>query len=240
MDVLCNNRVDVRAASPEVRDIVGSLGVKGASFHIPSYFHTALGRLFTRPYQRPYFCTITPTRDSLAIAKVRQAEQANVNRAEEPDWHIGDKVMIDSRDRRLRYKAAKKESRSAKLFARYDGPCIIVEAIPEESRYRLQLSVGDKSFAKFHVSKLKRYVENDNDRFPNQIVPEPEPVIVGGEEEHFVESIIDQKNVGRGIKFLVRWVGYPLVLDSWEPSKLLKDTEALEKWEISRATPAGS
>jgi hypothetical protein len=177
---------------------------------------------------------IIEARDSLAIAKIRQAEQANAHRAEEPDWQVGDKVMIDSRDRRLRFKAGKGERRSAKLFARHDGPYTIVEALPEESRYRLQLSEGDKSFAKFHVSKLKRYIENDADLFPNRVTQEPDTVIVGGEEEHFVESIIDQKNVGRGIKFLVRWVGYPLVHDSWEPSKELADTEALDKWEASR------
>jgi hypothetical protein len=177
---------------------------------------------------------IIEARDSLAIAKIRQAEQANAHRAEEPDWQVGDKVMIDSRDRRLRFKAGKGERRSAKLFARHDGPYTIVEALPEESRYRLQLSEGDKSFAKFHVSKLTRYIENDADLFPNRVTQEPDTVIVGGEEEHFVESIIDQKNVGRGIKFLVRWVGYPLVHDSWEPSKELADTEALDKWEASR------
>jgi hypothetical protein len=183
---------------------------------------------------------ISDARDALAVAKIRQAEQANAHRAEEPDWKVGDRVMIDSRDRRLRYKAGKKEARSAKLFARHDGPYVIVEALPAESRYRLQLSEGDRSFAKFHVSKLKRYVENDNDLFPNRLVPQPEAVIVGGEEEYLVDSIIDQKNVGRGIKYLVRWIGHPLAHDSWEPSRALADTEALDQWEIAKGRDPGT
>ncbi|KAK4702014.1 hypothetical protein P7C70_g4211, partial [Phenoliferia sp. Uapishka_3] len=177
---------------------------------------------------------ISEAQDSLAIAKLNQAEQANVHRAEEPDWKVGDKVMIDSRDRRLRYKAGKKEKRSAKLFNRHDGPYTITQAHPEESRYTLELGVGDKSFAKFHVSKLKRYVENDTNMFPTRVVPEPPAVIIGGEEEHQIDSIIDQRPRGRGIQFLVRWTGHPTVLDSWEPSRNFEDTVALTNWEILR------
>jgi hypothetical protein len=42
---------------------------------------------------------ITAARDELAASKIREAEQANWHRREEPIWSVGDLVMIDSKDR---------------------------------------------------------------------------------------------------------------------------------------------
>ena len=62
--------------------------------------------------------------------------------------------------------------------------------------------------------------------------PKPPPEILN-EEEHFeVEAVLDSKRHGRGIKYLVKWVGYPEADNSWEPWALLKGTadEALQEY----------
>ena len=172
---------------------------------------------------------ITEARDNLAAAKVRQAEQANAHRGKEPDWKVGDKVMVDSRDRRSRFKTGK--GRSAKLFPRHDGPYEIIEASPEQSKYRLKLDEADKSFPVFHTSKLKAYIPNDPQIFPNREPARPEPVVIGGEEEWTIERIVDERKVGRGRRYLVRWAGYESSADTWEPTAGVKDTAALAEWE---------
>ncbi|GAA5974074.1 hypothetical protein JCM8115_002312, partial [Rhodotorula mucilaginosa] len=83
-------------------------------------------------------------RDALAAAKVRQAEQANRRRGDEPTFKKGDKVFIDSSDRRSRFKSRLQDTRAAKLFAQWDGPYEVEEAFPETSTYRLSLPASDK------------------------------------------------------------------------------------------------
>jgi Chromo (CHRromatin Organisation MOdifier) domain len=146
--------------------------------------------------------------------------------------------MVDSADRRARYKAGSK-GRAAKFFDRFDGPYPITKAWPEQSKYRLQLHDGDKSFNSFHTSKLKPYVQNDPTQFPTRIVDEPPPVILGGEEEFFVDSIIDERTQGRSLSYLVRWIGHPVVPDTWEPASALADTEVLDVWEAGADERAG-
>lgn len=178
-------------------------------------------------------------RTSLLLAKVRQAEQSNGKRGEEPEWKVGDEVMVDSRDRRLRYKSTDGRQ-SGKFFARYDGPYKIIKANPEQSKYRIQLGVGDKSFNTFHTSILKTYNRNDVNKFPDREPEEPEAVIIGGEEEYEVEQIEEERNQGRGKKYLVKWKGYTEL--TWEPRSHLMETAALEKWERNRegaAVPVG-
>jgi hypothetical protein len=41
---------------------------------------------------------ITAARDELAASKIREVEQVNRHRPEEPIWSVGDLVMIDSKD----------------------------------------------------------------------------------------------------------------------------------------------
>ncbi|GAA5944073.1 hypothetical protein JCM1841_001868 [Sporobolomyces salmonicolor] len=174
---------------------------------------------------------IQEAREALAAAKVRQAEQANSRRKEELTFSVGDLVMVDSTDRRARYKSSRAGSRAAKLFPRYDGPPYpIAAAFPETLTYRLTLPDGDRSHPTFHVSKLKAYHLNDAATFPSRTLPRPEPIDVEGREEYEVERIVDEK--GKGVRrFLVKWEGYPESENSWEPLKNVEDTAAMDAWE---------
>ena len=173
---------------------------------------------------------INEGRDLLAAAKVRQAQQSNAHRRAEPDWKIGDLVMIDTKDRHARFKTGGAR-RSAKLLPRYDGPYEILKAFPLQSKYTLRLSPGDKSFPTFHTEKLKLYVPNDTALFPTREPDRPTPVVQGGEEEYEIDRIVDKKGSKGRQKYLVAWKGYPASDNSWVRRKELEETEALELWE---------
>ncbi|SGY32227.1 BQ5605_C002g01336 [Microbotryum silenes-dioicae] len=139
---------------------------------------------------------LAEVRDALAAAKVRQAEQVNRHRRPEPDIAVGDFVMVDTRDRRLRFKTGHRKS--AKLFDRFEGPYKVIAANVATSNYTLQLSEGDRSHPTFHVSKLRPYRANDPDLFPNREPARPKPVIVDGHDEWVVREILEETTRGGG------------------------------------------
>ena len=51
-----------------------------------------------------------------------------------------------------------------------------------------------------------------------------------GEQEYFVDEIIDEWWKGRGIQYLIRWHGYGPEEDLWLPGSSLKDNTALNVW----------
>ncbi|SGY26736.1 BQ5605_C018g08765 [Microbotryum silenes-dioicae] len=173
---------------------------------------------------------VAEARDNLAIAKIRQAEQSNRRRKVDPVFAVGDKVLVDSQDRRLRYKADG-EARSTKFFPRFDGPYEVLAARPETSNYKLKLNPGDKTHNVFHVSKLRRWVANDGEAFPGRHAAEPAAIIVQGNEEWEVEHIVDEKGKGKRKKFLVKWKGWADSDNTWEPRSHLEETAALDRWE---------
>ncbi|SGY16095.1 BQ5605_C012g06756 [Microbotryum silenes-dioicae] len=170
---------------------------------------------------------LAEVRDALAAAKVRQAEQVNRHRRPEPVIAVsrapsffsslpigltpearaisclsGDFVMVDTRDRRLRFKTGHRKS--AKLFDRFEGPYKVIAANVPTSNYTLQLSKGDRSHPTFHVSKLRPYRANDPNLFPNREPARPKPVIVDENEEWVVRDIGgDNKGGGEALSCLV-------------------------------------
>lgn len=173
---------------------------------------------------------IQEVRNALAAAKVRQATQANKERGEEPQIAVGDLVMVDSRDRRMRYKSRRGDGRAAKLFARWDGPYRVLEANVDTSTYRLELPQDDRAHPVFHASKIKPYNVNDKDDFAGREEPQPEPIDIDGEQEWKVERIVDEKGRGARQRFLVKWDGYSDNDNTWEPLKNVEDTVAYDDW----------
>ena len=79
---------------------------------------------------------ISFARDRHAEAKSRQTTYANRSRRAEPEYKVGDKVYLETKDLRLRIK---QKGRSAKFYPRYVGPFEISKAEPATSNYTLKL-----------------------------------------------------------------------------------------------------
>jgi len=120
---------------------------------------------------------------------------------------------------------------SRKLRPRYDGPFQIVEKKGEDT-FRLQLPENWRIHDVFDVSKLKLYIPNDDELFPERDQKPPEPVIVDDGEEFEVEEIVDVKMRHRKKQYLVKWKGYPEYENTWEPLRNLPNArEAIREFE---------
>ena len=100
-----------------------------------------------------------------------------------------------------------KERPSKKLANRYIGPYSVIEKIGSVA-YRLQLPDSMKIHNVFHVSRLKPYKPSSEFHDEDTALSRPDPMIVQGEEEFEVESIVG-KRIHRGrTQYLVHWLGY--------------------------------
>jgi hypothetical protein len=154
-------------------------------------------------------------RDRHAEAKTKQTTYANKSRQAEPDYKIGDKVYLETKNLRLRIK---KKGRSAKFYPRYVGPFEISKTEPATSNYTLKLPQEFRIHPKFHARRLKLAHDNDPKLFPGRIPPNP-PSIDAEDEQYAVEAILDHRKVGRSRQFLVHWQGYSDTDDSWVKEK---------------------
>lgn len=174
---------------------------------------------------------VMEAQDNLLAAKASQAAQVNKHRAPELVLKAGDKVLLSTKHRRRDY-MMKGDKRVAKFMPRFDGPYTVVDAHPETSTYTLDLPNSPNIFPTFHASQLKTFHANDALLFPSREFPRPGPVVTeDGQLETFIERIIDEKKVGRGKRYLVRWVGFGADEDEWLPRRDLEDCEALDIWE---------
>ena len=48
--------------------------------------------------------------------------------------------------------------------------------------------------------------------------PPPLPEIINGEKEFIVEEILDSNIVNRRLRYLIKWEGYGIEHNSWEPA----------------------
>ena len=117
------------------------------------------------------------------------------------------------------------------MQSRFIGSYEIVEKVSPVN-YRLKLPFTVKIHPVFHVSLLKKYIENPEE-FSNRVVPPPMPIQVDGEEEFEVERILDKrirKREKRGTtEYLVKWKGYPDHDATWESKTGLIHAEELVK-----------
>ena len=174
---------------------------------------------------------VMEAQDNLLAAKAAQASSTNAHRANPIVFKAGDRVMLATKNRRRDY-MQKGDNRVAKFMPRYDGPYVILEAHPQFSTYTLDLPNSPNIFPTFHVSQLRPYRPNDAALFPSREQPRPGPVVTeDGQLENFIDRIIDERRVGRGKKYLVRWVGYGEEDDEWLSRRELEDCEALDVWE---------
>ncbi|GAW05905.1 reverse transcriptase-RNase H-integrase [Lentinula edodes] len=174
---------------------------------------------------------VLEAQDCLLSAKLDQARAHNRHRRADPVFQLHDRVLLKTKHRKNEYKR-KGEKRAAKFFPRYDGPYTITDVHPQFSAYTLDLPASLNIFPTFHADELKLYTDNDPNLFPNREFPRPGPIVTAdGLLELEVDRILDERKVGRGRRYLVRWRGYGPEFDSWEPGRSLQQCEALDVWE---------
>lgn len=159
----------------------------------------------------------------LQDAKDASESLFNSRKRDLPEWKVGDRVWLSTRNLRV-----KRPTR--KLGEAFCGPFTVLEKISTHA-YRLELPATMRIHNVFHVSLLKRFTPN---RFEGRELPPPPPIMVEEEEEYVVEDIVAEQGDPEGREYLVKWKGYAETFNTWEPAGRLADTEALDRWETAR------
>jgi hypothetical protein len=147
-------------------------------------------------------------KENIKIASERHAPYFNAKVMPQPDFQVGDQVWLDARNLRT--------SRPAhKLDYKRIGPYSITAKIGTRS-YRLDLPKSMKIHPVFHVELLEKYRK---DPIPGRTpIPLP-PVIVDGEKEYVVESILDSRLYRGKLQYFIHWRNYPVSARTWEPEE---------------------
>jgi transposase InsO family protein len=145
---------------------------------------------------------------ALRLSKERMKEQFEQNKRSAHVFNIGDMVWLTAKDIKIHQK-------TPKLGPRQLGPYKVLERIGDLD-YRLELPSYLNLNPVFHVSRLSPWHDNGLHK-----PPPPEPVVVQGEEEYEVDSIIDSRVYRHQLQYLVCWKGYGEGENTWEPAKNL-------------------
>ena len=173
-------------------------------------------------------------RQCLENAQQRMCEQADKKRRR-VDFKEGDMVLLRSKN------IALKGVGTPKLMPRWLGPFKIVELVGKVAA-RLELPSTAKIHDVFHVSLLKHY------RSDGSVQPPPAALIVDGDEEYVVEMVLAHRVQGKShpkTEFLVKWEGYAVEHNTWEPEENLQNApdKLAEYWARvhagTAATPVG-
>lgn len=120
----------------------------------------------------------------------------------------------------------------AKFMPQQDGLFTVVEAFPDSSEYVLDLPSSMNIVNQFHASLLSPHIANNDELFPSHRLEMPGPIVTEeGQEEHFIERILDERRCGRGIQYLVCWRDYGPDHNEWKSGREMEDTVALDDWE---------
>jgi Chromo (CHRromatin Organisation MOdifier) domain len=88
----------------------------------------------------------------------------------------------------------------------FAGPYEIIQVVSSVA-YKLSLPPGTNAHPVFHAGLLKPYFP---DTTGHRIPESPEPVVVNGQIEYLVETILDSRIVRNKTQYLVKWNGYPI------------------------------
>lgn len=169
-------------------------------------------------------------KDNLLTTKIDQAHLANQHRNPKFPFRAGERVVLSTTHRRAEYKS-EDGRRVAKFMPRYDGPYRILSTNEKHSTVTLDLGTNSQAFPVFHTSEIQPFHENNDTLFPGRALHPPDPVTIDGEQEHFIDKIVDERRRHNKIQYKVRWQGEGPEGDIWLPANELEDCEALDIWQ---------
>lgn len=174
---------------------------------------------------------VLEVQDNLLWAKISQSVEANKHCSLIFPFTVGSCIRLTTLHRRNEYKV-KGEKRVAKFMPHFDGPYTVVNTDEKHSTVTIELPKAPNVFPTFHTSEILPFIKNV---FPSCKFEEPLPILTPeGNEEYFIERILDERRRGRGRQYLVRWRGYGQEHDRWLPGSELQDCAALDMWLASR------
>jgi len=156
-------------------------------------------------------------RTEMHRAQLQYQENAVEHRLPAPDYQVGDFVWLDARNWKTRRP-------SAKLDHRRHGPFKIACKISSHA-YRLEHLDSMQVHPVFHVSLLEPTAQ---DPLPGQRQPPPPPVEIDGEQEWFVDSILDSWIYRPRLQYLVKWTGFDH--PNWEPAENVNELEVVTRF----------
>ena len=163
-------------------------------------------------------------REHLKVAMERATYFANQNRRPTPNWNVGDKVYLNTKN-------IKTKRPTKKFDWKNYGPFTIIEKVKSHA-YKLELPDTMDIHNVFHVNLLSK---EHPDRYPDRTPPPPAPFIVDGEEEFPVEAILDIRKTRRSAvkhpkyEYLVKYEG----IDEAEwtpPERLAQCAQLIYQW----------
>jgi hypothetical protein len=158
----------------------------------------------------------------LQAAQQRQKTNADTRRRD-VKFDTGDEVLLKTTN--LKFKGAL----ARKLMPRWVGPFKITRVINPVA-FQLELPDTMRIHNVFHASLLRRFAPGTRQQTP------PAPVLCeeDGEEYYFVDRLLDHRDRKRGKKvvreFLVRWKGYGVEDDTWEPEGALRELDVYQAY----------
>lgn len=171
----------------------------------------------------------------LLAAQDRQKAYADTRRSPDPDFKVGQEVLLSSKNIPLKHPG------SHKLLPRWLGPFRVAKRISSVA-YKLELSpTMSRLHPVFHVSLLKPY------RCDGPYQPPPPVVLQDGSEEFEVETILSHRDrklprSKRTVReYLIKWQGYAHEHNTWEPAQNLTNSADLLSEYLARVkTGAGT
>ena len=143
---------------------------------------------------------VADAKDNLMVAKISQLYHANKNRRDDPEYEIGNSVMLSTLHRRREHKL-KGEKQVAKFMPQFDGPYLIIDMHKKASEVTLDIPTQPNAYPSFHMSLVKPFTANDAAKYPSRTLAEPGPIMVDGVEEYTVSKIVTHWKIGCGYQF---------------------------------------
>ena len=140
---------------------------------------------------------------------------------------VGDLVLLDREGISVAFL-----NKPAKLSQAYLGPFKVKRVDPDghPDTYELELPLQLGGLHPvFHTRLLRKWEDPAAHRYRTVETP-PDPVLVDGQTEYYIERILAQRTSRGKLQYYVKWLGYPNEDAQWINASELDECEAVDVW----------